>query len=194
MHVFLISFMLVLGAFWAPFWIPFALHISLKNVFQISLIFWIILGWILGPFGLQFGSQNWSKIDPGRSWGKGSPQKHAREPEEPQKATKMEPKLSPEPSKSSLRPPQGFKNGAPDPLNGVPDSPWIPQKGPGPELQNNAEINQRFIRKAKSEALEIQPNEHKLDTRLEPTCNQPGTNIWLTNTVTHLQNEMPQQG
>ena len=96
------DFMLVLGSFWAPFLIHFAIQISLKNVLQISLIFLSILEWILAPFRLQFGSQNWSKIDPGRPWGKGSLQKHA--------CTKMEPKLSPGLSKSSLRVPQGSQS------------------------------------------------------------------------------------
>ena len=64
------------------------------------------LYWFLDAFWLLFGSILALKIDPkmhpGHPWGTESPQKRAREPEDPQKACKMEPKLSPGPSKSTL--------------------------------------------------------------------------------------------
>ena len=56
-------------------------------------------GSILAPF---LAPKLGPKMDPGHPWGTGSPQKRAQEPEDPQKASKMEPKLSPGPSKSSL--------------------------------------------------------------------------------------------
>ena len=54
------------------------------------------------PFGLHLDPKIDPKMDPGHPWDRDSPQKRAREPEDPQKACKMEPKLSPGPSKSTL--------------------------------------------------------------------------------------------
>ena len=104
------------------------------------------------------------KMDPGHPWGTGSPQKRAQEPEDLQKASKMEPKLSPGPSKSSLwatislpkcsqngsRPPMGHMEPteacprAPEALN---DSPYgarsqcLPTKGSWPVQNPYKSIN-----------------------------------------------------
>ena len=55
-----------------------------------------------GSFWLHAAPKIDPKMDPGHPWGTGGPQKRAQEPEDPQKASKMEPKLSPGPLKSSL--------------------------------------------------------------------------------------------
>ena len=65
-------------------------------------MFGLIFGCILAIFWLYLAPKIDPKMDPGHPWGTESPQKRAREPEDPQKACKMEPKLSPGPSKSTL--------------------------------------------------------------------------------------------
>ena len=93
------------------------------------------------------------KMDPGHPWGTGSPQKRAQEPEDPQKASKMEPKLSPGPLKSSLwatislpkcsqngsRPPMGHMK----PTEACPEAPEAPNDSQhGAKTQPNAPVHQ----------------------------------------------------
>ena len=81
------------------------------------------------------------------------PQKHAQEPEDPQKASKMEPKLSPGPLKSSLwatislpkcsqngsRPPMGHM----EPTEACPEAPEAPNDSQhGAKTQPNAPVHQ----------------------------------------------------
>ena len=65
-------------------------------------MFALIAGCILDPFWLHSSPKIGPKMDAGHPWGIWSPKKRTRAPEDPQEASKMEPKLSPGPSKSNL--------------------------------------------------------------------------------------------
>ena len=85
-------------------------------------------------------------MDPGHPWGTESPQKRAWEPDDPQKACKMEPKLSSGPSKSTLwatillpkcsqngsRLPMGPQKRAQEPEDPQKASKMEPKLSPGP--------------------------------------------------------------
>ena len=96
------------------------------------------------------------KIDPGHPWGTGSPHKRAQEPEDLQKASKMEPKLNPGPSKSSFwatislpkcsqngsRPPMGHM----EPTEACPEASEAPNDSQhGAETQPNAPVHQLLL-------------------------------------------------
>ena len=107
-------FGIVLAPFWADFCINFAIEISLKNAPQISSIFRSILGGILAPLASHLAPKIGPKIDPGRPWSTESPLERAQEPQDPQKSLKIEPEVSPGPSKSTILTSPGFQNGVPE--------------------------------------------------------------------------------
>ena len=103
-------------------------------------------------FGIIWAHKIDPKMDPGHPWGTESPQKRAWEPEDPQKACKMEPKLGPGPSKSTLwatillqkcsqngsRPPMGHMK----PTEACPEAPDAPNDSHhGAQTQPNAPVH-----------------------------------------------------
>ena len=113
--------------FWAQFGVHFAIKIQLKNVLKIP-----ILGSMFTPLASHLPHKILPKIDPGRPWSTESPLERAQEPQDPQKSPKMEPEVSPRPSKSSLWTSPGFQNGAPELPKWNPRNTRIPKKESGP--------------------------------------------------------------
>ena len=124
-------FGIVLAPFWTHFCINFAIEISLKNALQISSIFRSIL--ILAPLASHLAPKIGPKIDPGRPWSTESPLERAQDPHVPQKSPKMEPKVSPRPSKSTIWTSPGFQNGVPELPTWNPREHWISKNGAWPK-------------------------------------------------------------
>ena len=127
LHDFLMHIDIVLGPFWIYFYVYFAIEISLKNALQISSIFKSILGSILAPLASHLAFKIGPKIDTGSPWSTESPLERAQDPQDLQKSPKMEPKVSPRPSKSTLWTSPGFQDGAPELPIWSPRSPRFPK-------------------------------------------------------------------
>ena len=107
-------FGIVLGGIWPHFCLHFVIKIPSKNALEILSIFRSILGGILAPLASHLAPKIVPKIDPGRPSSTESPLERAQKPQDNQKSSKMEPEVSPGPSKSTLWTSPGFQNGAPE--------------------------------------------------------------------------------
>ena len=103
----------VLGGIWPNFCLHLAIKIPSKNALEILSIFRSILGAILVPLASHLAPKIAPKIDPGRPWSTESPLERTQEPQDLQKSPKMEPKVSPRPSKSNLWTSPGFQKRSP---------------------------------------------------------------------------------
>ena len=161
-------FGVVLEGIWAYFWLNFAMKILSKNALEISYIFRSILRGIWIPLASNLAPKIAPKIDPGRPWSTESPLEHAQEPQDLQKSPKMEPKVSPRPSKSTLWMRPGFQNGAPELPTWNPKAPdflkWTLTQGTPNEPKTNQTSSQTSA---------------TFETKLDPIWNQPGTKFWI---------------
>ena len=132
MYDFLMYFGIILGGIWHHFCLHLAIKIPSKNALEILSIFRSILRGIWAPLASHLATKNRPKIDPGRPWSTESPLERAREPQDPQKSSKMKPKCLPRPSKSTFWTSPGFQNGAPECPTPNPRNTRFPEMESGP--------------------------------------------------------------
>ena len=161
-------FRIVLGGIWTHFCLHFAIEIPSKNALEISSIFRSILGGILAPLASHLAPKIAPKIDPGRPWSTESPLERAREPQDPQKSPKMEPEVSPRPSKSTLWTSPGFQNGAPE----LPR--WNPRSTRFPKMDSDLG-NQKWSQNKSN----INLNKPKIRIQTRPNMAPPWHQVWI---------------
>ena len=155
-------FGIVLGGIWTHFWLHFAIETLSKNALEISSIFRSILEGIWAPLASHLAPKIAPKIDPVRPWSTDSPLERAQEPQDPQKSPKMEPGVSPRPSKSILWTSPGFQNGAPE----LPT--WNPRSTRFPKMDSDLG-NPKWSQNKSN----INPNKSKI--RNQTRCNMEPT-------------------
>ena len=175
-------FGIVLGGIWAHFCLHFAIKIPSKNALEISSIFRSILGGIWAPLASHLAPKIAPKIDPGRPWSTESPLERAQEPQDPQKSPKMEPEVSPRPSKSTLWTSPDFQNEAPELPTWNPRNTWFPKMDSGPG-------NPKWFQNKSN----IKPNKRKIQNQtrsnMEPTWHQILDSLIRPNVLTKLMSQ-----
>ena len=161
-------FGIVLGGIWTHFCLHFAIEIPSKNALEISSIFRSILGGIWAPLASHLAPKIAPKIDPGRPWSTESPLERAQEPQDPQKSPKMEPEVSPRPSKSTLWTSPGFQNGAPE----LPT--WNPRSTRFPKMDSDLG-NPKWSQNKSN----IKPNKPKIRIQTRPNMAPPWHQVWI---------------